>query len=255
MTQEEFKALKPGDKVRIVKEKKGGDWNQGGKMDKWLGQVMTVRENECFGIRMEEDKNDQTDSLDSLGWYWDPEMIECKVPKFKKGDRVRMKPYEEILAMAGKTEEEAEKEGRVKLPSGLWFYDNMSRCCGKEYRVKSVDDFLNRIRYSLKGGKGISGFTYPEDVLDLGEEAPAKKEDERRIVDEKGSLVDGEYFKEEEAKKKPRADLRKRFLNELTGERGPFTWSDFGVEFTQRWDEVSLEMVMECFDRAMEAEE
>lgn len=49
-------------------------------------------------------------------------------------------------------------------------------------------------------------------------------------------------------------DLRKRFLNELIGERGPFTWSDFGVEFTQRWDEVSLEMVMECFDRAMEEE-
>lgn len=49
--------------------------------------------------------------------------------------------------------------------------------------------------------------------------------------------------------------LRKRFLNELTGERGPFTWSDFGVEFTHRWYEVSLEMVMECFDRAMEEEE
>lgn len=250
MTQEEFNTLKPGDKVRIVKERTKDYWNSMGLMDKWLGQVMTVRGNGCFGIKMEEDKSEWVD-----GWNWFPEMIECKVPKFKKGDRVRMKPYEEILAMAGKTEEEAEKEGRVKLPSGLWFYDNMSRCCGKEYRVKSVDDFMNRIRYSLKGGKGISGFTYPEDVLDLGEEAPAKKEDERRIVDEKGSLVDGEYFKEEEAKKKPRADLRKRFLNELTGERGPFTWSDFGVEFTQRWDEVSLEMVMECFDRAMEEEE
>lgn len=56
---------------------------------------------------------------------------------------------------------------------------------------------------------------------------------------------------EAKAKKEDKT-LRKRFLNELTGERGPFTWSDFGVEFTQRWDEVSLEMVMECFDRAME---
>ena len=150
MTQEEFNTVKPGDKVRIVKEKTGFGWNCEGLMDKWLGQVMTVRENGCFGIRMEEDKNDQTDSLDSLGWYWDPQMIECKV------------------------EDE------------------------------------------------------PSDCL---------------------------VMEREETRKIPRADLRKRFLNELTGERGPFTWSDFGVEFTQRWDEVSLEMVMECFDRAMEEEE
>ena len=182
MTQEEFSALKPGDKVRIVKEKTGFSWNRAGLMDKWLGQVMTVRENECFGIRMEEDKNDQTYSLDSLGWYWGPEMIECKVE-------------------------------------------------------------------------------------DAPAEAKDKKEDKMRIVDEKGFLVDDEYFKEEklpidqlvmereETRKIPRADLRKRFLRELTGEKGPFEWSDFGVEFTQRWDEVSLEMVMECFDRAMEAEE
>ena len=138
MTQEEVNTLKPGDKVRIVKEKKGGVWNDEGMMDKWMGKVMTVREiSEIFGnfhAKMEEDKEEYIN-----GWWWHAEMIECKV-----------------------------------------------------------------------------------------EDAPAEAKDK---------------------------DLRKRFLNELTGERGPFTWSDFGVEFTQRWDEVSLEMVMECFDRAMEEEE
>lgn len=145
MTQKEFNTLKPGDKVRIVKEKTGYNWNVNGLMDKWFGKVMTVRERDLFRAKMEEDKYEWPN-----GWSWSPEMIECKV------------------------EDE------------------------------------------------------PSDCLVMGRE---------------------------ETRKMPRADLRKRFLNELTGERGPFTWSDFGVEFTQRWDEVSLEMVMECFDRAMEEEE
>lgn len=148
MTQEEFSTLKPGDKVRIVKEKTGFGWNCDGGMDKWLGKVMTVKKRkDCFDsecLKMEEDKSEWDD-----GWSWSPEMIDCKV------------------------EDE------------------------------------------------------PADCL---------------------------VMEREETRKIPRADLRKRFLTELTGERGPFTWSDFGVEFTQRWDEVSLGMVMECFDRAMEEE-
>lgn len=138
MTQKEFNTLKPGDKVRIVKEKTGFSWNQAGLMDKWFGKVMTVRERDLFIAKMEEDKYEWPN-----GWSWYPEMIECKV-----------------------------------------------------------------------------------------EDEPAEAKD-----------------------KKEDKTLRKRFLTELIGERGPFTWSDFGVEFTQRWDEVSLEMVMECFDRAMEEEE
>lgn len=144
MTQKEFNTLKPGDKVRIAKEKTGFCWNCEGLMDKWMGEVMTVREVLNGWVKMEEDKEEHLE-----GWYWYPEMIDCKV-----------------------------------------------------------------------------------------EDEPSD-----RLVMER-----------EETRKIPRADLRKRFLNELTGERGPFTWSDFGVEFTQRWDEVSLEMVMECFDRAMEEE-
>lgn len=187
MTQEEFKTLKPGDKVRIVKEKGEGCWNKEYRMDKWLGKVMTVRKIlDIYGTivaRMEEDEGEYIS-----GWYWYPEMIDCKV---------------------------------VDVPSN----------------------------------------------------AKAQKEDEMRIVDEQGFPIDEHYFKDEgvdeegeaippfvsgreETKRKevPGKDLRKRFLRELTGEKGPFEWSDFGVEFTQRWDEVSLEMVMEAFDRAVEEE-
>ena len=183
MTQEEFKTLKPGDKVRIAKEKVGDRWHCDGGMDKWLGKVMTVREVINDWAKMEEDMGEH---YSGKGWYWYPEMIECKVE----------------------------------------------------------DGHSN---------------------------AKAKKEDEMRIVDERGFLVDENYFKDEgvdeegeaippfvperedpKRKEVPGKDLRKRFLRELTGEKGPFEWSDFGVEFTQRWDEVSLEMVMECFDRAME---
>ena len=35
--------LKPGDKVRIA-NKRGGTWNKAGKMDHWMGKVMTVHE-------------------------------------------------------------------------------------------------------------------------------------------------------------------------------------------------------------------
>ena len=60
---------KVGDKVRIVsKWGKGCRQNYLGKMDKWLGKVMTIRSVDypdlCYG--MEEDK----DEHDGEGWYW-----------------------------------------------------------------------------------------------------------------------------------------------------------------------------------------
>lgn len=33
---------KVGDRVRIVKEKTGRNWNSEGRMDKWLGEIMTI---------------------------------------------------------------------------------------------------------------------------------------------------------------------------------------------------------------------
>ena len=47
---------KVGDKVRIVSDKSGGNWNPSGKMDKWLGKVMTIRGIRGDSYMMEEDK-------------------------------------------------------------------------------------------------------------------------------------------------------------------------------------------------------
>lgn len=74
MTEKEFKKLKPGDKVQIVRKRVGG-MNISGEMDKWLGKVMTVRRR--WGndsIQMEEDKHENAG-----GWIWWCNMIERKV--------------------------------------------------------------------------------------------------------------------------------------------------------------------------------
>lgn len=62
---------KVGDKVRIVSEKTGFAWNWAGKMDKWLGKVMTIRGISGNAYRMQEDSTE----FDGCGWYWGEEMI------------------------------------------------------------------------------------------------------------------------------------------------------------------------------------
>lgn len=76
MDIEEFKKLKVGDKVKIVDEKTGIGWNTHGKMDRWLGKIMTIRDIAGSGnVRMREDVGEYGGG----GWYWHPHMIDCKV--------------------------------------------------------------------------------------------------------------------------------------------------------------------------------
>lgn len=66
---------KVGDKVRIVsKWGKGCRQNSLGKMDKWLGKVMTIRSVDCVDLsyKMDEDK----DEHGGCGWYWFENSIE-----------------------------------------------------------------------------------------------------------------------------------------------------------------------------------
>lgn len=76
MTEKEFRKLQVGDKVRIVKKKTGGDWNLEGKMDKWLGKVMTVRDIHYESARM---KEDYEEGICGWGWSWTPNMIAEKI--------------------------------------------------------------------------------------------------------------------------------------------------------------------------------
>lgn len=69
---------KVGDKVRIVKEKTGDEWNRAGRMDEWLGKIMTISNVNGYGYSMEEDEG---------AWYWYEEMIEGKA-EMKKSDLI-----------------------------------------------------------------------------------------------------------------------------------------------------------------------
>jgi hypothetical protein len=64
---------KVGDKVRITTDKsKSNQWNSSGRMDKWLGKVMTIRYVGWDSYRMEEDSKE----FAAGGWYWHDEMID-----------------------------------------------------------------------------------------------------------------------------------------------------------------------------------
>lgn len=77
---------KVGDKVRIVsKWVHGCEQNYFGKMDKWLGKTMTIREVADNKYRMVEDNGE---GVSEKGWYWYEPAIECLVSNasFTKAD-------------------------------------------------------------------------------------------------------------------------------------------------------------------------
>lgn len=83
---------KVGDKVRIV-DKYGGGCNQNmrGKMDKWLGKVMTIKaiRYDCGYIssyRMEEDQEENY----GYGWAWNDKCIAGLANKFNVGERYKV---------------------------------------------------------------------------------------------------------------------------------------------------------------------
>lgn len=59
-----------GDKVVVAR--KGAGWNASGKMDKWLGKVMTIGYKCVDSYHMEEDQNENDDT----GWWWNDEDLE-----------------------------------------------------------------------------------------------------------------------------------------------------------------------------------
>ena len=70
---------KIGDRVRITTDKsKGGIWNLGGEMDKWLGKVMTIRDIDEDCYKMKEDCHEHGD-----GWFWYDDMIDGLVDERK----------------------------------------------------------------------------------------------------------------------------------------------------------------------------
>ena len=79
---------KVGDKVRIVSEwGKGCRQNRDGKMDKWLGKTMTIREVAPYDYYlMEEDKTE----CGGIGWCWFDACIAGLANKFNVGERYKV---------------------------------------------------------------------------------------------------------------------------------------------------------------------
>lgn len=77
ISESNFNSLKPGDKVKIIDAwlpEEDDEWypcneNEEGKMDHWLGKVMTVRGvcNFSNDVRMVEDIHE---GVNADGWYW-----------------------------------------------------------------------------------------------------------------------------------------------------------------------------------------
>lgn len=66
----------------------------------------------------------------------------CDMAKYKVGDEVFVRPYEEIAAQF--------ITGLEKLPSGCWFPREMEKFCGNVYRVIRVDTTTREeTRYKL----------------------------------------------------------------------------------------------------------
>lgn len=63
--------FKVGDKVKIKSDSPRKDWNPCGKMEHWIGKVMTIRAIEGKNIRMIEDIQEHAD-----GWFWNAEDLE-----------------------------------------------------------------------------------------------------------------------------------------------------------------------------------
>lgn len=64
--------FKPGDKVLIAR--KHWTWNLDGKMDHWLGNVMTIKES--FGNINANSYEMVEDKCEYGGWYWREECLE-----------------------------------------------------------------------------------------------------------------------------------------------------------------------------------
>lgn len=78
ITAEELRTLRPGDRVKIVDQwlYHPGYQNTNGKMDHWLGKIMTVRSRYNLGVKMVEDVHE----LNGDGWSWNHTLIERVLP-------------------------------------------------------------------------------------------------------------------------------------------------------------------------------
>ena len=93
---------KIGDRVRITTDKsKSIKWNPKGKMDKWLGKVMTIRDIDAGCYSMKEDYGEHG----GIGWFWYEDMIDGLADERKIVITTKDKVTKAILYNGRKLEE------------------------------------------------------------------------------------------------------------------------------------------------------
>lgn len=134
MTKKEFKELKPGDKVKIV-DYRTLIMNVCGKMDEWLGKIMTVKHlySDSDRVIMVEDDR----------WVWNAESIECKISDFpqKITDKLKNLSYIELKKIAEIVEEEIEERKNNYVIDREQAYYYISLEDGKIHKSIYTGDF------------------------------------------------------------------------------------------------------------------
>ena len=72
-----------GDKVRIVNHRNSW-WNWEGRMDKWMGKIMTIRKVTSIFYEMEEDKMENN----GTGWGWKDDDFTELIPNRVSNDKI-----------------------------------------------------------------------------------------------------------------------------------------------------------------------
>lgn len=121
--------FKVGDKV-IVKSfsERPDHWNISGKMDKWMGKIVTIlkyRESDINPYLIEEDKGE------NLGgrWHWRESDF---LPIPKPGDKVKIRTWEDMEKQYG-----TDVDNDIKAPS-YRLVEGMKRYCGTTQVVNAV---------------------------------------------------------------------------------------------------------------------
>lgn len=149
---------KVGDKVRIV-DHRTGPMNNFGKMDKWLGKVMTIRECLLSGYWMEEDYGENI----GYGWCWDDDMISGLAEPGREPCTVELR-FDGMITTATlkrggrdvKTEEARcnPKDTYSRAEGARVAVDRLFEKKRKEDKPKIGDKFV----VTVKGGKVDHGF-------------------------------------------------------------------------------------------------
>lgn len=119
--------FKVGDKV-IVKSfsRRPMHWNPEGKMDKWMGKVVTIKSSmDEDSYLIKEDKEENS----AFGWSWRENDL---LPIPKPGDRVKIRTWADMANQYG-----IDNYGHIIAPRHS-IVDGMNENCGKIVTVESV---------------------------------------------------------------------------------------------------------------------